>query len=586
MHINDVNDTGRARAGLRWRAAGLVLGCVVLLAAGCAGQHGTRAGADVRIDANAVPPSPVSRREAYEYHVLAGEMAIQRDNRALAAREYVAALEYSNDPALAKRATRIALFAEQPDLAYRAATLWARNEPDSLDAQRTAARMAVANEDADGLALYAPALVQAAASPDIGYRLLADVVSGAPNATDMVIDTLSNMAQADSDSAPAQYALGVVALRYDRSEIAARAAERALALDPNWNDAVLLQAGVWIRAGETAKAQQLVDKLPGNAVSRAQYHLALARLLIEADQEDAALGEFEQAIQLQPDNSDARYGLAILSLSLGQLERAETAFTRLYDNNERADDAAFYLGTIAEQREDYAQAQRWYQRVENGGHAFEAQVRGARMIFMQDDLPGAQRRLSELRAIYPDLAEQLYAAEGQLLYEADEPRAALDIYNHALDEIPDSSELRYGRSMAYERLGDIEAAKNDLQAVLDSEPDDARALNALGYLVANHGTDYERAAEYIGRALEAEPDNPAILDSMGWVEYRLGNLDAARHYLERAYRDFPDAEVAAHLGEVLWQQGQHEAARRIWQNAMADNSDHPVLTETVERLDP
>ncbi|MES1949860.1 TPR repeat-containing protein [Salinisphaera sp. S4-8] len=571
-------------ASRRLPAASLVL--AVLLASGCANTSAMRADTDVRIDANAMPASPVSRREAYEYHVLAGEMAIQRDNRVLAAREYVAALDYSNDPALARRATRIALFAEQPALAYRAAGTWARTAPDSLDAQRTAARMAVANEDAEGLAIYAPALVAAAASPDIGYRLLADVVSGAPNATDMVLDTLTDMARADRDSAPAQYALGVVALRYGRSEIAARAAERALALDPNWNDAVLLQAGVWIRAGETEKARQLVDRLPGNAASRAQYHLALARLLIEADQEDAALGEFEQAIELQPDNTDARYGLAILSLSLGQLARAETAFERLYKNGERADDAAFYLGTIAEQREDYGQAQRWYQRAENGGHAFEAQVRAARMIFMQDDLPGAQRRLAELRTTYPDLVEQLYAAEGQLLYEADEPRAALDIYNHGLEEVPDSSELRYGRSMAYERLGDIEAAKADLQAVLDAEPDDARALNALGYLIANHGTDYQRAADYIQRALEAEPDNPAILDSMGWVAYRLGDLDAARHYLERAYREFPDAEVAAHLGEVLWQQGQYEAARRIWQKAMTDNAEHPVLTETIKRLDP
>ena len=125
---------------------------------------------------------------------------------------------------------------------------------------------------------------------------------------------------------------------------------------------------------------------------------------------------------------------------------------------------------------------------------------------------------------------------------------------------PDSTELLYGRSMAYERLGDIQAAKQDLETVLEREPDDARALNALGYLIANHGSDYDRAASYIQRALETEPDNPAILDSMGWVEYRRGNLDAARHYLERAYRDFADAEVAAHLGEVLWQQGQHEAA--------------------------
>lgn len=587
MHITDIHRVGPVLAGRPWRAllpAGLL---IVLLAAGCASQRTPeRPAENVHIDASAAQSPQASRRGSYEYHVLAGEMAIQRGNRELAAREYVAALEYSNDAALAKRATRIALFAEDPELAYKAAGSWARAEPDSLDAQRTAARMAVANEDGPGLARYAGALVRAAASPDIGYRLLADVVSGQPGAANMAIDTLAQLAESDPDSAPAQYALGVVALRYDRNAVAARAAERALALDPSWNDAVLLQAGVWIRAGETDKAQGLVEKLPGNAASRAEYHLALARLLIEADEEDAALLEFERAIAQQPDNADARYGLAILALSVGDLDRAESALTRMVDRGERPDDAAFYLGTIAEQRDDYFGAQRWYQRVENGSHAFKSQVRAARMIYLQGDLPGAQRRLGELRTTYPDLADQLYAAEGQLLYEAHEPRAALDIYNHGLEAIPDSSELRYGRSMVYERLGNIDAAKADLRTVLEQEPDDVSALNALGYLLTNHSKRYDEALGYIQRALEIEPDNPAILDSMGWLQYRMGHLIQARRYLERAYSEFQDAEVAAHLGEVLWKQGQHEAARQIWQGALADNPDHPVLRETVDRLDP
>ena len=586
MHINDVNCAGPATVRRLGRAA-LAAAFVVLLASGCASQPiGERPASDVRIDANAVKPSQVSRREAYEYHVLAGEMAIQRNKRALAAREYVAALEYSNDPSLAKRATRIALFADKPALAYRAAGIWSEAAPDSLDAQRTATRMAIANGDAEGLRVYAPALVEAAASPDMGYRLLADVISGEPESADIAIEAASALAQQDNDSAPAQYALGVIAMRYDRNEIAARAAERALALDPDWNDAVLLQAGVWIRSGETERAQALVDGLPGNDASRAQYHLALARLLIEADEDDAALTEFERAIALQPDNADARYGLAILALSVGDLDRAEIALTRLYENNDRADDAAYYLGAVSEQREDFVAAQRWYQRVENGGHAFDAQVRAARMIYMQGNLPGAQRRLTELRDVYPELVDQLYAAEGQLLYEADEPRAALDIYNHGLEAVPGSTELRYGRSMAHERLGNIEAAQTDLRDVLAREPNDVRALNALGYLLTNHSDRYEEALGYIERALEADPENPAILDSMGWVQYRLGHLAKARQYLERAYQDFQDAEVAAHLGEVLWQQGQREAARQLWQGALDDNPDHPVLRETVNRLDP
>ena len=378
------------------------LGGVALLGlvlAGCASQGVPERAAGMRIDANPVQTPAATRRANYEYHVLAGEMAIQRDNREVAAREYVAALQYSNNAELARRASRIALYAGDMVLAYRATRAWAAAEQDSIEAQRTATRLALINEDASGLNVYAPALVRASASPDIGYRLLADVMSGQQNQADIAVAALSRIAERDSDSAAAHYALGVLALRYGRNDVAERAASRALALDPDWNEAILLQAGVWIRNGQRGRAQALVAQLPGNDATRAEYHMALARLLVEADQDEAALDEFQRALDQQPGNADARYGLAILSLSVGDLDRARDVFRGLYDSGERVDDTAYYLGTIAEQGDDFVEAQRWYQRVDNGEHAFDAQVRAARMMYRQDNLAGARRRLEEQRMI-------------------------------------------------------------------------------------------------------------------------------------------------------------------------------------------
>lgn len=579
---NRACDAAPCAGRLRGAASAALIGLVL---AGCASQGVPEQAAGMRIDANEVQAPAVSRRASYEYHVLAGEMAIQRDDRDVAAREYVAALQYSNDAQLARRATRIALYAGDMALAYRAASAWAAAEPDSLEAQRTATRLALTSGDAAGLDVYAPSLVRAAASPDAGYRLLADVLSGEPEQSNLAVSALSRMAQEDRNSASAQYALGVLALRYNRNEIAERAAARALALDPDWNEAVLLQAGVWIRGGQADRAQALVAGLPGNQATRAEYHMALARLLVEADQDEAALDEFQRALDQQPDNDNARYGLAILSLSVGDLGRAKTAFSELYRSRGRADDAAYYLGTIAEQGDDFADAQRWYERVENGEHAFDAQVRAARMMYRQDNLDGARQRLGELRGRYPELANQLYAAEGQLLYDANRPEAALEIYNRALAAIPSDPELLYGRSIAYERLDRVAQSRADLDTILQRDPDNARALNALGYLIANHGGDYDQAESFIEKALASDPGNPAILDSMGWVQYRLGYLNKARRYLEQAYEAFPDGEVAAHLGEVLWKQGEQDAARRVWQDALADSPDHPILRETINRLD-
>lgn len=577
-------DAARRRVAAKVCVAGVLL-LNAVVSTGCAAQKQPRQIDGMRVDAATGGASVDDRRSSYEYHVMAGEMAIQRGHQDVAAREYVAALDYSDNAALANRATRIALLAGEQDLAFKGARAWAAAATDSLDAQRIVTRLALATGDREVLSRHAPLLVSAAASPDIGYRLLADVLSGDQAHADLALETLSGIAQRDRKSAPAQHALGMTALRYDRTDIAAPAAERALRLSPDWKDAVLLQSGVWIRQGKTDKAEKLVERLPGNDASRAQYHAALARLLIEAEQPAAARAEFAHALDLQPDNTDARYGMAILSLTLDDLERAQQALKRLYHDNERADDAAYYLGSIHEQRQEYARAQQWYQRVEHGRHAFEAQLRGVRMIYQQNDLPGARQRLAELRDIYPDLQDRIIAAEGQLLFEARRNRAALEVYNQGLDQFPASEELHYGRSMVNERLDRVDAAIADLRAILDDAPDSARALNALGYLLTNHSRRYDEALGYIKRALAAQPDNPAILDSMGWVQYRLGHLDKARDYLARAYRDMPDPEVAAHLGEVLWQQGKHDAARGIWQDAVAEHANHPVLRSTMQRFD-
>ncbi len=563
---------------LGWALLGFALAL-----SGCASDQGAPVANEMAV---AEPASfdPAEDRMAYEFHVLAGEMAIQRGQRLEAAQQYVAALQYSGDIDLARRATRIALFAGQPVLAYRAAEAWADIAPQALDAQRTAARLALSVDDSAGLLDYGRALIAAAPSRDEGYRLLADGLSGGPPRADLAVDTIRELARDHPQLPVAQYALGLVALRYNRLDIARDAAQRALALAPEWDEAVLLQAGLWIREGKTGEAQALIADLPGNDATRSEYHLALARLLLEGNRGQSAISEFERALELQPGNDDARYGLAILSLSLNDLDRAEAAFMTLYEEGERADEAAYYLGTIHEQRDAYQQAQRWYQRVESGGQAFSSQVRAARMRYEQGDLAGAREQLVELRDIYPEMADQLFAAEGQLLYEAGEYRAALALYDNALSEAPDEDDLLYGRSIVYEKLGRVDDAEADLRTMLAQDANDPRALNALGYLLTNHGTRYDEALEYIAQALESDPDNPAILDSMGWVQYRLGNLDRARHYLERAYQAYPDPEVAAHLGEVLWRQGQRDAARRIWQESLEENPGHNVLEQTIARF--
>ncbi|WP_423823318.1 tetratricopeptide repeat protein [Salinisphaera sp. SPP-AMP-43] len=536
--------------------------------------------------------APLSLREHFdanarargEYQILLGELALTAGDTQRAAQAYVAALSSSEDPALAKRATQIALAANRHDLAYRAAQVWAQARPDDEQAQRAAVRLAFVNDDAKGLARAASALVASAESSRAGYEVLAQILSDKPAKADLAVSVLQKLASAHAGDAAAQYALGRLALNYNRLDVAAQAAAQAVDTDPGWAEAALLRTAIDVRQGHFERARQRVDGLSGSKNDRAQYHVALARMLLQAGKNQAGLDEFKQAVSIDPDFHDARYGLGLVALSHNALDTAATQFQQLYEADSHRDDAAFYLGVIAERREQPAKARDWYERVTEGDHAFQAEVRTAQIRYRQGDLAGARKQLHELAEQYPDQSARLHAVEGGLLVEAGQPKKALAVYNQALADQPEDGDLLYSRSLVYERLGRIEQAKADLKKILSKDDDNPAALNALGYLLTNHGHDYAVAERYIRKSLAQDPDNPAVLDSLGWVEYKQGKLTSARKHLERAYQGSSDPEIAAHLGEVRWQQGDHEAARQIWDKAMAKYPGNTTLKQTIKRL--
>lgn len=575
-----------ARSGCRVRA---ILLCALLVAAigicGCA-TGGSRAleGPTASLASSGSFAAASKLDMAAQFHVLAGEMAIQRGMTEAAAQHYVKALEYTNNLKLAKRATRIALFSGQRELAYKAVQEWARLAPDSNDAQRTATRLALVQGDAEAVLGYGRAVLVAAATLDEGYRLLADVLSGAPAHGELAVASMRQLANQHAKSASAWYALGLVSLRYGQLQTAAEAAGRSVELAPSWDQAALLKAAILIRREKPTRAQAVIDALPGSQSQRSQYHLSLARLLLDGGQSAAALDEFERALSLQPDNANARYGLAVLALRQGKLQRAEAAFEHMYEADERTDKAAFYLGTLHERRGAYVTAERWYRRVDGGGHALDAKISVARMLAKQGSIHKAREKIDQLRRKYPETAARLSGAEARILVSAGRYSDALAAYNSALASNAGNHDLLYGRSLVYKKLGRIEQAIADLKKVLEQNPKSARALNALGYLLTNHKQRYQKALTLVTKALELDPGNPAILDSLGWVHYRLGHLNKSLDYLQQAYEKFPDPEVAAHLGEVLWQLGQKERARHIWQESLADHPGNKTLRKIMAQF--
>lgn len=525
-------------------------------------------------------------RAKVEYQIMVGELALANGDALGAAKAYHEALAHAHGhaPALAKRATQIALAANRSDLAYHAARTWARLSSHDTKAQRAAVRLAFVNKDSNGIRQFAPPLIASADSSRAGYRLLAKILSDRPDQAGLALQAMQKLAERHADQAAPQYALGRLALNYNRIDMAATAADKAASDAPDWAQASLLQAAIDVRRGQPDAAQKRVDALKGSARERAEYHLALARLLLQAGAEAEGLATFKRAVAIDGDFNDARYGLGLVALSQDELDTADAQFKKLYKSGSHADDAAFYRGVVAERRDHADKAIGWYKKVSDGDHVFEARVRTAQLTCEQGDLDGARQQLHALFDQYPDQSTRLHAVEGSLLVRAGHPKKAVAAYNKALENASDDSDLLYARALAYEKLGRIHDAEADLKDILADDDNNPEALNALGYMLTNHGTDYARAEDYIRKSLKAAPDNPAVLDSLGWVEYKRGHLDAARKHLEKAYKSGPDPEIAAHLGEVRWKLGDHKAARHIWHKAKTEHPHNTMLKQTIKRL--
>ncbi len=313
--------------------------------------------------------------------------------------------------------------------------------------------------------------------------------------------------------------------------------------------------------------------------------MAYARLLTDAKRFDDARRQFE-ILQVQaPNNVDVLYALGLLYLQVNRLDEAEKKFMRLTKLKKRVFDANYYLGRIAEERNKLNQASNYYQGVHGGENYLDANIRLSLILAKQGQV---EKALTNIRSIeQPGDANRLIViqAEGEILTEEKRYEEAMALFDRAIEAKP-HPDLLYSRAMLAEKMGRLDILETDLKRILVDDPDNATALNALGYTLADRTNRYEEAYEYIKRAYELSPDDFYILDSMGWVLYRLGRLDEAVDYLRRALEIRNDPEIAAHLGEVLWVMGDKEAARKVWDTALQATPKDDRLLKVIERFNP
>lgn len=537
-----------------------------------------------RVEKSAAVIRPLSPQAQAQFHVLAGEMAAGRQLPEAAAEEFLKALAFAPDADLAGRATAFALSAKRDDLALKAAQKWLALDSTAMDAREVIAQLSLKAGNTAEAKLQADAMIKGhVGGEDEGLRHVALVLTQEKSTAQPAMALMRSLVAERPTSAAAHRALALLAFRFEDIATTEKAAREALRLAPAERESTLLLVAALVKRGDVAAADQAIAPLL-QAKQSNDLRLGYAKLLIDADQRPAAKEQIKLVLKSEPGNADAHLALGLLLLDERLPAEAEPHFTVLLDNADRKGDAAYYLGRTAEINKQPAAALGWYEKVTSGSQVLDSYLRRARVLAQLKRMPEARELLTTLREQYPPLQNRLIATEGELLTQNGDLIEALGLYDTALKQQPDELELLYARSLLHERMNRFELAETDLRRIIALNADDARALNALGYMLTLHSTRFDEAAKLIARAYELQPNDPAILDSLGWVRFKQGKPAEALPLLQKAYGVYPDAEVAAHLGEVLWTLGEREKARALLEAASRDGSDSRVLRDTVQRL--
>jgi tetratricopeptide (TPR) repeat protein len=571
------------------RPAAALLALLVL--AGCASVDplstgdGAAASPDKGEIASAPPEPPVPEKPIPNesvYPLLLAEFALRRREFDTALRLYLEQAEVLRDPAVSRHATHLAQYLQREDAAYRAVSLWVELEPGEIEANGTLATL-LARRGRTREALPYLATVARSGEP-AKFPILLNRFKALPQseqrALDAEVGTLIASEFRENNSLLLTHAL--MAEEAGDPELALERLAPVFAADPYQEQAVLMEAKILVARGDEAPFTRVRAALKDDP-ARSQLRLQYARLLAGRDM-DQARTQFEILAEEAPENVDLLFSLALLNYELEDRQAAKAQLREVLRIGERRDEAYFFLGQIARAEGQNEAALDHFRQVGDGGEFLKATVNIGELLLDQGRDDEYAAYMDRLRQSYPPRREQLFALQANLLGQSQRDEAGLELLNRALAEFPASDNLRYARSVVHERRGDIAAAERDLRTIIRRDPDNATALNALGYTLANRTDRFAEARALIEKALRLSPNEPAILDSLGWVLYRQGEYEQALQYLTRAYAAFPDPEVAAHLGEVMWVSGNTAGAMNIWRGALLKDPQHAILNATLDRL--
>ncbi|MCX4028102.1 tetratricopeptide repeat protein [Endozoicomonas sp. SM1973] len=550
---------------------------------GCSGikpQNNTNNQATVEPATEAT--TPISKDTLFA--LLVAEVAANRGQLDITLGNYLREAHKTQDPGVAERAYQISQYLGESRGALIASTIWANNDPDNSQAiQANAIELGKAGQ-LNAAAERMRELLEKNGGETKFDILAINAINLTQDDRDKLLATYDTIAKEYPNNLEIKFGQATLLHQSERHEEALPLTNQVIAKQPNYTRALILKGRLLSALKKDQQALDFLEKQIKKHPDNRRIRLLYARLLIQANQLTKAKQQFEYLVSQTPDDDTLLYSLSIISFESKLYDQAKRYFQKLLATNKRNDVAHYYLGAIAEQQNTPQAAIHHFEQIKPGQYLFDAFKRIALLLTKQGESAEARKRLKAARQAYPKFAPELYIIESEVLAQQKRYKDARKLLNQALKKHKSHTRLLYARAMISEKLNQIDKLEKDLRKIISVQPNHALALNALGYTLADRTNRYQEAKELITKAYQLTPNDPAVVDSMGWIEFKLGNLEDAIKFLRQAYQAFPDHEVAAHLGEVLWTSGKQEEALSIWNEALKEQPSSEIIKKTMRRL--
>lgn len=511
------------------------------------------------------------------FMLLTAEIAGQRGQYDVALEGYLEAAKRVHDPRLTERAAMIALYIKDGNKSNEAVALWLKQDPNNLSARKIAALAALKAENKQQAVEQLSVLLKQ--DPAGFEKTLFELASALQKDGNVpfIYDVMEALSAKHPDQASVYFIQSLLAADMKNKGLAEKKIERALRLQPDWDKALILQAQMAVYSEDFKQAETLLRNAVLKYPDNQKFKKMLAQVLIKSAKYEEAGGVYETLIANDAKDFESQFSLGLVHLQLDHDDKAEDIFKRTLEQAEWRNQSNFYLGKIEEKRGNTENALTWFDKVSEGPFQFEAAVTGVSLLAKNKQFDKAEQRLSALPGKFPKQKTRIVLIQAELYNQQKQYEKAFDYLTGELKIYPDQEELLYSRALIADRMGKLDVMEDDLKKILVKVPGNVEALNALGYSLADKTTRYAEAETYLLQALRVKPDEAVILDSYGWLKYKMGNLQSALDYLQRAYDKQPENEIAAHLAEVLWVSGKKSEAKNLIVNALDNAPDDPYL---------